>query len=159
MGELETAQSYIENGLKIQRNAELSFGLAYHFRLLSRVHFDSGDLKKAQDCIENALRISQKNNGANFAGLSRSYLGRILGRADPPQSDKAEESILQGIKILDELKIKSYSAQGCLFLGELYVDTGQRQKAWKTSKKAEGMFQEMGLDYRLARTREVLARL
>lgn len=41
-----------------------------------------------------------------FEGLSRIYLGRILGRADPSQMDKAEESILQGIKIFDGLKTK-----------------------------------------------------
>ncbi len=42
-------------------------------------------------------------------------------------------------------------------MGELYVDTGQREKGLKNLKKAEATFKEMGMDYWLARTREVLS--
>jgi len=44
-------------------------------------------------------------------------------------------------------------------LGELYLGTGQREKGLKNLKKAEAMFKEMGMDYWLARTPEVLDRL
>ncbi len=48
---------------------------------------------------------------------------------------------------------------GYLFLGELYLDTGQKEKALENLKKAGGMFKEMGMDYWLAKTDEVLKRL
>ena len=48
---------------------------------------------------------------------------------------------------------------GYLFLVELYTDAGQREKALENLKKAKGMFQEMGMDYWLAKTREVLGKL
>jgi len=54
---------------------------------------------------------------------------------------------VKGIRILDELKIKTAYAQGYFFLGELYVDTGRRDKALENSKRAEVMFQEMGMNY------------
>jgi hypothetical protein len=44
-------------------------------------------------------------------------------------------------------------------LGELYADTGQKEKALEHLKKAEERFQEMGMDYWLAKTQEVLERL
>jgi len=44
-------------------------------------------------------------------------------------------------------------------LGELYEGTGQNEKALENLKKAEGMFQEMGMDYWLGKTHEVLGRL
>jgi len=72
------------------------------------------------------------------------------------QLHKAEEHILQGIKILEELELKPSYAQGYLFLGELYADAGQKEKALKNLKKAEAMFQEMGMDYWLARTKKLL---
>jgi membrane protein DedA with SNARE-associated domain len=50
-------------------------------------------------------------------------------------------------------------AQGHLFLGELYVHADQKEKALKHLKKAETMFQEMGMDYWLAVAREVSAGL
>jgi hypothetical protein len=43
-------------------------------------------------------------------------------------------------------------------LGELYVDTGQREKGLKNLKKAGAMFKEMGMDCWLAKTPEVLDR-
>ena len=36
---------------------------------------------------------------------------------------------------------------------------GQREKALENLKKAKGMFQEMGMDYWLRRTQEVLERV
>jgi hypothetical protein len=48
---------------------------------------------------------------------------------------------------------------GYLFLGELYADTGQHDKAVESLKNAGGMFREMGMDYWLAKTDEVLKRL
>jgi hypothetical protein len=36
---------------------------------------------------------------------------------------------------------------------------GQREKALEYLKKVQGMFQEMGMDYWLRRTQEVLARV
>lgn len=86
-------------------------------------------------------------------------MGRILGKAEKLQVGRAEECIQQGIKILNELKLKPFSSQGYLFLGEVYADTGQQDKALKNLKEAEGAFQEMGMDYWLARTQEVLGKL
>jgi hypothetical protein len=44
-------------------------------------------------------------------------------------------------------------------LGELYANTGQREKALETLKKAEGVFQEMGMDHWMRRTQSVLQRM
>ena len=60
---------------------------------------------------------------------------------------------------MEELRVKPWASQGCLFLGELYADTGQKEKALEHLKKAEDMFQEIGMDYWLTKTQEVLGRL
>ncbi len=159
LGNSKTARRYAEKGLKIQRDAGVRFWLSLHFLLLGMVHFDSGDLKSAQNCVEEALRLSQSNHEKEWEAYSNIWLGRILGKSEKSPAGKGEEYILQGIKMSDELKLKPYCAQGCLFLGELYADRGQREKTLANLKKAEGMFQEMGMDYWLARTQEVLGRL
>jgi hypothetical protein len=74
-------------------------------------------------------------------------LGRVTGKANPLQSTKAEELLLEGIKLFGGLKIKPFQAEGHLYLEELYADTGQREKALKALRKAKRMFQEMGMDY------------
>jgi tetratricopeptide (TPR) repeat protein len=60
------------------------------------------------------------------------------------------------MKILDELETKPLYAQGYLFLGDLYADAGQKEKAIENLRKAEAMFQKMGMDYWLARTKRLL---
>ena len=82
-----------------------------------------------------------------------------MGKTDQSQFGKAEESILKGINILEELRLKPLSSQGYLYLGEFYTDIGQKEKAQESLKKAERMFQETELDYWLAKTDGFLARL
>jgi tetratricopeptide (TPR) repeat protein len=154
----ETARKHIEKGLKIQSDAGISWWLSLHLLLLSMVHFDLGELKNAQSCIKEAVTLSQNNKEEQYEAVSKMCLGRILGKAETSTGD-GEEYILQGIKICNELKIKPFSAQGYLFLGELYADKGQTEKALENLKKAEGMFQEMGMGYWLAKTQEVFGRL
>jgi hypothetical protein len=60
---------------------------------------------------------------------------------------------------LEELSLKPYFSQGYLYLGEFYADIGRKEKAQENLKKAKQMFQEMGMDYFLAKTRQVMKRL
>jgi tetratricopeptide (TPR) repeat protein len=159
LGEYETALKHIKNGLKIQKEQGVPFYVSLSYWLLSEVYFASNDLKNAQSYIEQALRLSQNNNEKWIEGVSWASLGKILGKRDIRQGFKAEEYILKGIKILEDLKVKPFYSQGYLLLGELYADTGQRQKALENVKKAEEMFQEMGMDYWLDKTKRVLERL
>jgi tetratricopeptide (TPR) repeat protein len=159
LGEYETALKHIKNGLKIQKEQGVPFYVSMSYWLLSEVHFASNDLKKAQSCIEQALRLSQKCGEKFIEGISWAFLGKILGKRDIKQGFKAEEYILKGIKILEDLKVKTFYSQGYLFLGEFYVDTDQREKALENLNKAEEMFQKMEMDYWLAQNQEVLQRI
>jgi len=109
--------------------------------------------------MEETLKSSLDCSQAHAEGASRCYLGRILGKAEPSRRAKAEEYILQGISILDELKMRPLCSHGYLYLGELYADTGEREKALEYLKKVEGMYKEMGMDYGLRQTQSVLERL
>jgi tetratricopeptide (TPR) repeat protein len=159
LGDLETARKHMEKGLKIHRDAGIPYLLSLYYWALSMVHFDLGDLQSAQSSIEEALRLSENNNEIWVEGISRTLLGRVLGKREKSQYAKAEKYVLQGIKILDERKQKPLASQGYLYLGELYADVGQKEKAIKTLNEAESAFQEMGMDYWLRRTQQVLERV
>lgn len=159
MGELQTAREHAERTIKIQSDAGIPVAAFLPYWVLDMVHLDSGDLKNARNCVEEALRLAQNNNEKAGEAQSRLSLGTILGKADPSQHGKAEEYILQGIKMFNELQVKPYSSQGYLTLGELYADMGQREKALEYLEKAKGMFWEMRMDYWLCKTQSVLERL
>jgi hypothetical protein len=63
------------------------------------------------------------------------------------------------MKILEELKIKPTPSIGFLFLGELYAHAGQKEKSLKNLMQAEGLFQEMEINYWLGRTKKTLEAL
>ena len=159
LGELGPAQKHAERALKVGSDSGLSIAWAQSYYSLSMTHLDSGDLENARTCAEEALRLARSNNEIWVEGRARVALGRILGRSDLSQTDKAEEYILQGIKILDELQLKPFCAEGYLYLGELYADSGQGDKVLGNVRRGEAMFQEMGMDYWLRRTQGILDRL
>ena len=159
LGDMETARKYMEKGVEIQRNSGAETLLSMHYWYLSVVHFDSNNMQKAQGFAEKALEISQKNNVRYYVGESSISLGRILVKRDTSHTDKAQKLILQGIEILEELKLRPFFSRGYLFLGELYADTSRYEKALENLKKAEAEFANMGMDYWLGRTYAVYAGL
>jgi class 3 adenylate cyclase/tetratricopeptide (TPR) repeat protein len=159
LGDPEIGRRHAEKGLKMHRDIGIEMLFSLGNWLLSSIHLDLGDLKKARSLSEEALRLSQKNNEKVLEGWSWLLLGRILGKTEPSQIDKAEECILKGIEILEILKIKASYSLGYLYLGELYLNAREKEKAKNNLKKAEGMFQEMGMDYWLAITSAVYADL
>jgi tetratricopeptide (TPR) repeat protein len=159
LGDLEAARKHIEKGFDITMRGGSEWWISFHYLYLSKTYLDLGDPQNSRSFIEEALKLSQKNSEKHLEGASWTWLGRILGKTDPSQSDKTEECIVKGIKILEEMNIKPWCSEGYFCLGELYADIGKREKALENLKKAEGMFQEMGIDYWLARTQEVIRRL
>jgi tetratricopeptide (TPR) repeat protein len=159
LGDMETAREHAERAIRIQGDTGIPFLLSCAYHTLSVVHLDSGNLEEARRCADEALKLSQNNNEKWAEGVSRILLGRVLGKAEKSQFTEAEECILQGIKIQDELRLEPWSYTGYLYLGELYAATGKKEKALETLKKAKVAFQEMGMDYWLRRTQEVLERV
>jgi len=159
MGEISTAREKIKEAIKIMEERGRALSLCDFYRTLGAVQYDSDDLKDALRCAEKALDLSQAVNEVPIEGMSSLLLGRILGKIDQSSMDEAEESILKGIKICEDLKMKPYSSQGHLFLGELYAKTDRKKGARENLAKAEVAFQEMDMDYWLARTYAVYAEL
>ena len=123
------------------------------------VHTDEGKLETAKSYIEKSLKASQDRGSRLWEAWWRVWLARTYIWTDVSQSSQAEANILQAIEVLGELEIRPNCALAYSALGELYAETGQNEKALETLKKAEGMMQEMGMDYWLRRTQEVLERV
>jgi tetratricopeptide (TPR) repeat protein len=159
LGDLEAARKHMEKGLDVTMRGGTEWWISFQYLYLSKTYLALGDPKNSRSFIEEALKLSQQKGEKHLEGASWIWLGRMLGKTDPSQSDKAEGCILKGIKILDEMNIKPWCSEGYLYLGELYADIGKREKALENLKRAEMLFEEMKMDYWLSRTRKVLARM
>jgi tetratricopeptide (TPR) repeat protein len=129
---------------------------------LAAIHSAGGDLQSGRECAEEALRLSQEFNGKAMEGLAWMALGSIEWKADPTHIDVAEADIRKGSSILEEQKLRAYSAQGYLFLGELLVDGGNRDAALESLKKAEALYLEMRVipqSHWLGRAQEAMGRV
>jgi class 3 adenylate cyclase len=117
-----------------------------------------GDLKTAREFTHKGLKF---HSGAeNQADMGFFYWLLSMIDLDSGDLENAQNHAeLQGIKILDELKLKALYAPGYLYLGELYADTGQKDKSLEALKKAERLFREMGMDYWVGKTQDVLEKL
>jgi tetratricopeptide (TPR) repeat protein/energy-coupling factor transporter ATP-binding protein EcfA2 len=159
VGDLEAARSQSERAIEFQRDAGVLsfFGLTH--ATLGMVQFFSGDLTGAQSCLEKALKIAQDNKEKWIEGLSRIFLGAILGTADGSPSAKAEEYMLQGISLLEEIGFRPWYPIGYLFLGQHYAGTGRREEGLQYLRKALGTCEEMEMDYYAAMARAALETL
>ena len=126
---------------------------------LGRIHLSLGEVEKAQAHAEKALGSARNYNSKLFEGVVWTWLGHILGKKEHPQFNRAQEYILKGIKMGEDLKLKPLYSQGYLVLGELYADMGRQDEARKNLKKAEENFLEMGMDYDLDKTQRLLERI
>jgi tetratricopeptide (TPR) repeat protein len=103
------------------------------------------------------MEAAQDNQEKHLEAVMRVLLGSIAGRLESSRFEKAKESILNGIEILESLEHKSFVAHSYRFLGELYADNGENEKALQALRKAEQMGEEMGMMYWLDKTRDALA--
>lgn len=156
LGDAVSAQIYAKKGLKLKRESGLEFFTSLIHWVLSQIELDIGNNRGAKSHAEMALKLSQMHNERYFEGLALVSLGRIYGNSDPTQFDEATEQILKGIEIFEELKHKPFFSQGYFYLGELCTNTGRKERALENLTKAEGLFQEMGMDFWLAKTKDVM---
>jgi tetratricopeptide (TPR) repeat protein len=159
LGQPEAALESMEKGLEVSRSVGFSQNLSAQYLGMAEVHLHLGNLGEARSLVEESLKVAQNNNETTNVALATMSLGRVLGKTDPSKSGEAEEHILQGMGFLAERKMRPAVAGAYLSLGELYADTGQTEKALETLKKAEAESKDMGMDYYLRKTQQVLARV
>lgn len=155
MGNTEKALVNLEKGLEIHSEANVTYNLSVHHWFLSAVHCDIGNLDIAFSHVEEAIKLAQRNLEIYYEGLATMTFGRILGKQGV-RLGEAEDAILKGIRIVDDLKVKPQVGIGNLILAELYGGMNQFEKAFMSLKVAEAIFQETFMDNWLAKARLAL---
>ena len=149
LGDMEAARLHQEKTIKLSTEADISTNLSVSHMCLGMVHFFSGDLAKARSCAEEGLRLAQQNSERAYEGLSWLLLGAAVGAADLSQSAKAEEYLLKGLSIEEDIGARAFSGPGHLWLGQHYASSGQKEEAREHLTMARTMFEEMGMDFYL----------
>jgi tetratricopeptide (TPR) repeat protein len=161
-GEYETAREQADKSLSMQEKIGIPFLTAWCLFSLALILRDTGDLMRARESAEKSLKLTQEHKIKNLEGLACMLLGSIKGKMDTVNIDEDQHQIRNGIKIVEELRLRPLSAIGYLLSGELFADAGRKEEALENLKKAESFYLEMKVtpkSYWLKRTREALAKL
>jgi len=145
-----------ERSTSLMKEHGVAITLSPAYLLSGLVSQALGNLPEARRSLEQAVNVARENNQRHFEGHARMELGRVLAEEDMSQVGAAEQCILEGLKMVEDLGMRPLGARGHLYLGESYAIAGQREKALASLKKARQMCQEMGMDYFLARTEKAL---
>ncbi len=159
MEEPKTGLPFIEKGLKIHSDAGINYDLSVHYYFLGVMHLELANLEQAHTYMQEALKLAQKHNEAYYVAMSLPMLGRILARRDIKHIKEAEDYVLRGINLLERLKIRPQVGIAHLCLADVYAAASEPEKAVQSLKKAEALFEEIGVDYWLAKTRGLLTML
>jgi class 3 adenylate cyclase/tetratricopeptide (TPR) repeat protein len=159
MGEFRSGLDLAEKGLGMHKDLGLPFLLSFCHWSCGVAHIEMGELEEAQTHFELGLQSALQNQERMVQAVLRCYLGLVMAGKDPTHIEAAEDYIRQGITQLEELGIRAFYTLGYMIMGEVYAESGRPEEALEPLKKAEGMFQEMGMDYWLGRTRDLLGKL
>lgn len=159
MDQPDNALKHLDEGLRIHTDSGLSFFQGSLHIGFSETHLALGNLERARLHGEQAVTLTQKNNERFFEAGARMSLGRAIGASGPEYFEEAQEHILSGIRIFAKSHVRPREAVGYLYLAELQANVDRKAKSLENLKKAESMFQAMGMDYWLGKAREALARL
>jgi tetratricopeptide (TPR) repeat protein len=146
-GDPQTGRKHAEKGLKISSDAGYNWMKSHQYFCLGVCHAESGEYDAAGQAFEKGLEICRKNYEKITEGLLLIWLGRVLGKLQPPKDEKAQDRILRGIKMSGELSQRPDVAVGHFFLGEYYADRGEKEEAIQYLKKALKLFEEKDMQY------------
>ena len=159
LGNLEAASESLDRYMHLARKLGAKMALSLHHIYAAMIHYDSRDYAKALAMLNDAVESAGETQERHYEGYATVWKGRILWNANSSKKREAEALLLQGCKTLEDLKLMAYYAEGYLYLGELYLNTGQQEKAMDYLEKAEACFKQMGSAYWLAKTQELYNRL
>jgi tetratricopeptide (TPR) repeat protein len=157
LGQSGKATEYLQKMLKLQADTKSPGFLSLGHLALSSAHLNSGDLNEAKVHAEQALNLGQTNHEKYCEAGAWIQLGRIIGKMEASRIDEAEEFMLNGLKILEDVETKPAYATGCFSLCELYLNSGKIEKGLEVLRRSEEMFSRMGMEYWLAQARNVLS--
>jgi tetratricopeptide (TPR) repeat protein len=159
LGQSDKATEYLQKMLKLQADIKSPGFLSLGHLALSAAHLNSGNLNEAKFHAEQALNLGQTNHEKYCEGLGWIQLGRIIGKMEASRIDEAEEFMMNGLKILDDLETKPAYATGCFSLCELYLKSGRTEKGLEVLRRCEELFGLMGMDHWAAQARNVRSKI
>ena len=148
-GDLNRAKEYGEKALTLAKTKDNLFILGYIQRTLGRIFITSGDLQKAEEMFCEARKNWDLTETLHVY-FPIAWLGLIYRMKG--ELDKAIESVIRGLKTIQQMGYKNAEGWALDYLGDLYREKGDILEALNYLNKALIVRVELDNKVDIART-------
>ncbi|MFX1566894.1 MAG: tetratricopeptide repeat protein [Promethearchaeota archaeon] len=101
-GEIDKAISYYEQGLRIAKNLNQKYGIAFLLNHLGGCYFNKGEINRSLSFYQESLKLYEEINNQTFRANIYSQIGNIFGQKG--KYDEAFKYIKKSIKIYRDIE-------------------------------------------------------
>jgi len=159
LGDDANALKFTEKALKEQEKTEAFMLPGFAEIAAGLVQHSLGNYTDSSSYFSRSIATATERGDKFVKGLSGIFLGRSIGAESTSRGGEAAEEVLKGIRVLEQIESRVYSAIGYFFLGEIQLNIGDLKAGKKNIVKAERTLTELNEEYWLKEAREVLKKI
>ncbi|UCD78684.1 MAG: AAA family ATPase [Desulfobacterales bacterium] len=146
-GRPDDALSILEEAVKPQNLDSSILSSVYPITALSEAFRLNGQLEKAFETAEEALRIFRQTEERCFGAWTLLVMAKIQSENGSDQIEQAPQSYLQAKDLAAKLKMRPLLAHCCLEFGRFYARRGESEKARSELMKAVDLYRSLGMRF------------
>jgi hypothetical protein len=157
LNDRSNTSKYAKRALEERGDIEASFWPGIAELAMGVERTEIGDLTSSCTYLSQSAAKATLKGDKLFEGISRISLGRALGFESRSLENEAETEILRGIGLLDRLEARIYANVGRVFLGELYLKRGEKEKGRRVLQEGAKNLSDLQEEHWSNQAREMLA--
>jgi class 3 adenylate cyclase/tetratricopeptide (TPR) repeat protein len=146
-GRPDDALPILEEAVKPQNLDSSILSSVYPMTALSEAFRLKGQLAKAFETAEEALRIFRKTEERCFGAWTLLVMAKIQSEYGSDQIEQAKQTYCQAIELAENLKMRPLLAHCSLEFGQFYTRNGENEKARSELMKASDLFRSLGMRF------------
>ena len=158
-GDLAAGRVLIEESLALAAQIGTKLILGWQKTFLAATHLALGEAAPAAVLCDEAIRVAAETGDKMPMALAHRTLAEAVGRLGPAERTRAEEAILEAIRILEAIHARPELARTCESRARLLAGWGEREAARRHLARGVQMFRDMRMTGDLARAEATLAGL
>jgi len=159
IGDPDRGRELLEESLALAEQIGTKFWLAWQKNALASCFFALGDFETGSLLCQKAISLGKETNDKYVIAFAKRTFAEILSCLEPSDFHKADQAILEAIRIQQEIGVKPELARSYVSYTQLLIEKGEEEKALEYLGKAIGMFQKMGMVWDLDQAEQLHRKL
>jgi len=147
IGEISWGRKLLEESLALAEKIGTKFWLAWQKTALAACLFMLGELETGSQLCQDAICLGEETSDKYVIAFANRTFAEILFRLKPSDPKRADQVILEAIRIQQEIDVKPEIARSYVSYAHLLTEMAEKEKAKEYLAKAIGMFQQMGMSW------------